>query len=51
METEIEGPGLPGSAELYPLCAATTTLKGKSAIEGQMILEWQPTKQREGLSQ
>ena len=42
METDIEGPGLPGSAEPCLLCAAATILKGKSAIEGQIILEGKP---------
>ena len=38
-------------APSYILCAQQLRPKGKSAIEGQMILEWQPTRQREGLSQ
>ena len=50
MEMYIEEPGLPGSAEPYFIFVTATTLKGKSAIEGQMTLEGKPAKQRETLS-
>ena len=42
METDIEGLGLPGSAEPCLLCTAATISKGKSAIEGQILLEGKP---------
>ena len=50
METYIEEPGLPGSAEPYFLFVTATNLKGKSAIERQMTLEGKPTKQNEIVS-
>ena len=42
MEMDIEGPGLPGSAEPRILCTAATISKGRSAFDRQMLLESEP---------
>ena len=46
---DIEGPGLPGSAESSLLCTAATISKGRSAFEGQMLLESKPVNNNEFL--